>query len=146
MQKLLLCLKLRCLIWIMIFKKTSFIYILVTTLIEVYLILSSNRVFWFDFEGLTEFSSTLDLKTSSDSGVVVPIIIFFLLAHVSAFTCFTLSSGLVFLTHYLLLISTNYTVTAIEHVLSKSLKAVFDKMIQEDRPVKVVHCCTSGDC
>lgn len=120
-------------------KKTSFVYILVTILIEVYLILSPNRVFWFDFEGLTELNSTLDLHKSSDSGVVVPIIIFFLLAHVSAFTCFTLSSGFVFLTHYLLLISTNYTVTAIKHVLSKSLKAVIDKMIQEDRPVKVVH-------
>lgn len=120
-------------------KKTSFIYISVTILIEVYLILSLNRTFWFDFEGLTELNSTLDLQISSDSGVV-PIITFFLVAHVSAFTCFTLSSGFVFLTHYLLLISTNYTVTAIKHVLSKSLKAVIGKMIQEDLPVKVVHC------
>lgn len=121
-------------------KKISFIYILVTDLIEIYLILSISRVFWFDFEALTELNSSLDLQTSSDSGVVVPIIIFFLLAHVSAFTCFTLSSGFVFLSHYLLLISSNYTVTAIKHVLSKSLRAVVDKMIHEERPVKVVHC------
>lgn len=121
-------------------RKTSFIYISVTTLLEVYLILSPNRDFWFDFEGLTELNSTLDLQTRSDSGVVVPIIILFLLAHVSAFTCFTLSSGFVFLTHYLLLISANYSVTAITHVLSNSLKAVIDKMIHKDRPVKVLHC------
>lgn len=84
-------------------KKISFIYILVTTLIEVYLTLSLNRVFWFDFEGLTELNSTLDLQTNSDSGVVVPIIIFFLLAHVSAFTCFrfliTLSFTYIFELH-----------------------------------------------
>lgn len=120
-------------------RKLSYINILVSTIISLYLICSSKRPNMFNLESLPELYSCLNLPTSKFPGVIILVIIFFLIAHVSAYTCLTISSGIIFMINYLLFASTNYTVTAIKHLVSKSLKTVHYKMVPSESPISFVH-------
>lgn len=117
-------------------KKFSYICIAVYTLIGIYLVLSSSRVRWFILEDLNDFNSSLDLPTSTNSGVIIPVIFFCLVGHISAFTFLARTA---FIVNFFVYASTNYTVTAIKHLASKSLKALIDKMVKSESPIEVVH-------
>lgn len=123
-------------------RKLSYINILVSTMIGIYLTLSSKRSRGFNLESLRELNSSLDSPpTITPPGVVIPVIICFLVAHVTAYTCLTISSGIIFMINYLLFASTNYTVTAVKHLVSKSFKSVRYKTVRSESPIEVVHCC-----
>lgn len=115
--------------------KFSFMYILVSTLITTYLVLSRRR---FNLEGILELSSSFNVPPSTLSDEVIPIIMLFLVAHVTAFTFLAKT---VFVINYLFLASTNYTVIATKRIVSKSMKAVIDKMVRNDirSPLEVLH-------
>lgn len=118
-------------------RKLSYINILVSTMIGIYLIWSSKRSRGFNLESLRELNSSPD----SPPGVVLPVIICFLVAHVSAYMCLTISSGIIFIINYVLFASTNYTVIAVKHLVSKSLKSVRYKTVRSESPIEVVHYC-----
>lgn len=123
-------------------RKLSFINILVSTMIGIYLTLSSKRSHGFNLESLRELNSSPDSPpTITPPGVVIPVIICFLVAHVSAYTCLTISSGIIFMINYLLFASTNYTVTAVKHLVSKSFKYVGHRTVRSESPIEVVHYC-----
>lgn len=121
-------------------RKLGYAVILVFTMIGIYLILSTNRDHRFSIESLPELNSSLDIATSKyHVGVCITVIVFCLVAHVSAFTFLGTPSEIVFLINYMLFVSTNYTVVGFKHLVSKSTKAVVVKTIQSETPIKVVH-------
>lgn len=118
-------------------KKLSFIGIAVYTLFGIYLIVSSNRGHQFILEDLNDFNSSLDIPTSTDySGVIIPVIIFFVVGHMSAFTFLARTP---FLLNFFVFVSTNYTVTVTKHLASRTMKALIDKMVKSESPIEVVH-------
>lgn len=118
--------------------KFSCTVILIFTLISIYLILSTSRDHRFNFERLSELNSSLDLtKSTQHVDGVIPVIVFFLVAHVSAFTFLSNPSEIVFLINYMIFVSTTYTVSGTKHLVSKSMKAVIDKMIQSESPINI---------
>lgn len=117
-------------------KKLSYIGIAVYTLFGIYLIVSSNRVHRFILEDLNDFNLSMDLPTSTNSGVIIPVIIFFVVGQMSAFTFLARTP---FLLNFFIFVSTNYTVTATKHLASKTMKALIDKMVKSESPIEVVH-------
>lgn len=111
--------------------KLSCTVILIFTLISIYLILSTSRDRRLNFESISEPNSSLDLtKSTQHVGGVIPVIVCFLVDHLSAFTFLTIPSEIVFLINYKMFVSTTYIVSGTKHLVSKSMKAVVDKMIQ----------------
>lgn len=118
--------------------KLSCTVILVFTLISIYLILSTSRDRRFNFESISELNSSLDLTNITQHvGGVIPIIVCFLVAHVSAFTFLSIPSEIVFLVNYMIFVSTTYTVSGTKHLVCKSMKAVNNKMIQSEIPINI---------
>lgn len=118
--------------------KLSCTVILFFTLISIYLILSTSRD-QFNFESISELNSSLDLtKITQHVGGVIPIIVCFLVAHVSAFTFLSIPSEIVFLINYMIFVSTTYTVSGTKHFVSKSMKVVIDKMTQSESLINIV--------
>lgn len=119
--------------------KLSCTIILVFTLINIYLILSTSRDRRFNFESISELNSSLDLTKSTQLvGGVIPVLVCFLVAHMSAFTFLSIPSEIVFLINYMTFVSTTYTVSGTKHLVSKSMKALIDKMIQSESPINIV--------
>lgn len=116
--------------------KLSCTVILFFTLISIYLILSTSRDRRLNSESISELNSSLDLtKSTQHVGGVIPVIVCFLVAHVSAFTFLSIPSEIVFLINYMIFVSTTYTVSGTKHLVSKIMKAVIDNMIQSESPI-----------
>lgn len=120
-------------------RKLSYINILVSSMFSIYLVVSSSRANWINLElFIFELTSSLDLPTNKYLGVIIPVIVCFLVAHVSAYTILMISVGITFIVNYSFFASTNYTVTAIKHLVLKSMKAVIFKIVQSERPLEIL--------
>lgn len=118
--------------------KLSCTLILFFTLISIYLILSTSRDRRFNFEKISELNSFLDLtKSTQNVDGFIPVIVSLLVAHVSSFTFLSIPNEIVFLINYMIFVSTTYTVSGTKHLVSKSMKAVIEKMIQSESPINI---------
>lgn len=118
--------------------KLSCTVILVFTLMSFYLILSTNRDPRLNFESVSELNSSLYLTSTQQVGGVIPVIVCFLVAHVSAFTFLSIPSEIIFLINYMIFVSTTYTVSGTKHLVFKSMKDVIDKMILSKSPINII--------